>query len=1272
MLIGILVLSGFIPFGASYPTVRTPTLSEGGVNPSTGNTTTLFTFQVKYIDSNNTPPTAVYVYIDGQPHSMWWPGYNYTTGEWCYYWTRLSAGNHSYYFTAINSNGSYRLPSSGSYSLYVAPYYVPPRITLTSGSVTPRQGNTSTNFTFSVRYIHNKGWSPTFVNVVIDGVARNMSVPQGNFSSGISCTYTTNLSLGDHSYYFLASTPNTTGARYPSSGFLHVYVSNHLRRRIWICNNNELLWYVRTNGFRGNGTQDDPFIIENFEINMSSGGGCIYISNTTYYVVLRNLTLHHTDLSYSSFTRNTTIYLENLRYFRIEQCKLYAANVGIYLKDCGDVHIKENDFADGYPHRGMIGIYADNVDSLVVEDNTFRCSFEGIRIYRGRYISINSNYFSNPERDASLGISLYNGTNNVSVGMNLLKSIFYPLRVVNSHGITIFANNLSLSTYGGLYIRNSYNLTVTNNTLYNNAYGVYLTNSRGIHVYSNSFLNNSVQAWDDGSANSWNTYYPIGGNYWSDYSGRDNFSGPGQNISGSDGIGDTPYRIPGGNNYDHYPILTPPTTPTAFLYNGGVFPSSGDTSTLFTFFVTYRHPEGVRPLWVKVHLTDAYGSPLLDSLIMTVPEGDYREGVNCTATTGLPSGVVFYYFEAVGSIGWQVRYPEEGALHLTVHSSNASAVLTNSSVTPQRGTSSTLFTFQTYFRDTEGRDPEGVFVFLDPIEAEGREEEYIPVVYELKKLYETSQGVCYGLSREITLQSGYIQVWFEAEDRDHNRVRDPAEGDEFIIYVERTEVLKDPEISPGDWEELNSSTAVNISIVYIDPFGRVPDYVGVDVDGVTYTMLPTGRNYTRGVSYFYISRFTPGNHILYFEAKTGDRIYRYPEENIVFYVERGAAINHPPQLTGGVRSALEGENVYIFYATYLDMDWDPPISVTLHIDGAIFGMRPVTDPVWGRGVKYEIKLNLSREEHKYYFTATDSMGGFRKCPESGTFILNLSGAAESERSPSPPRAVIRYSLNGFNAILDGSGSYDPDGRIIQYTWTVDGQFTTGMVTQYTLSQGYHRIELIVMDNDGLTDRWEMILLVGEEGEGWAVRVAGTVILGYGEEEIDEGEGYHLVLREIEDGRAVISVSSEEGGAGVVVLYINRSIVRMGEIALTLDGKPIERLSPAEIANNPEMPAYTVVEKNGEIQVILYLPDIDRHTIVISSLSESAGKIQPSTNSLLFYLILGVVVLLTTLVSAVFAISRRRHTANGFLLSDEEGTSLIGRSVAVNWDDFIEE
>jgi nitrous oxidase accessory protein NosD len=41
--------------------------------------------------------------------------------------------------------------------------------------------------------------------------------------------------------------------------------------------------------------------------------------------------------------------------------------------------------------------------------------------------------------------------------------------------------------------------------------------------------------WDDG--------YPFGGNYWSNYTGIDEYSGPSQNETSSDGIGDTPYVV---------------------------------------------------------------------------------------------------------------------------------------------------------------------------------------------------------------------------------------------------------------------------------------------------------------------------------------------------------------------------------------------------------------------------------------------------------------------------------------------------------------------------------------------------------------------------------------------------------------------------------------------------------------------------------------------------------------------------------------------------------
>ncbi|MCK4444183.1 MAG: hypothetical protein KAW09_06550, partial [Thermoplasmata archaeon] len=57
--------------------------------------------------------------------------------------------------------------------------------------------------------------------------------------------------------------------------------------------------------------------------------------------------------------------------------------------------------------------------------------------------------------------------------------------------------------------------------------------------------------------NQWDNGYPLGGNYWSDYTGVDIFSGPNQDQPGGDGIGDTPYSIQGGNDRDRYPLTGP-------------------------------------------------------------------------------------------------------------------------------------------------------------------------------------------------------------------------------------------------------------------------------------------------------------------------------------------------------------------------------------------------------------------------------------------------------------------------------------------------------------------------------------------------------------------------------------------------------------------------------------------------------------------------------------------------------------------------------------------
>ena len=83
------------------------------------------------------------------------------------------------------------------------------------------------------------------------------------------------------------------------------------------------------------------------------------------------------------------------------------------------------------------------------------------------------------------------------------------------------------------------------------------------HLYQNIFINNLIQATDDGSSCQWDAGYPYGGNYWSDYFGDDIYSGEDLSIEGPDGIGDSPYSIQGaGAAIDRFPLMTAPGAPT--------------------------------------------------------------------------------------------------------------------------------------------------------------------------------------------------------------------------------------------------------------------------------------------------------------------------------------------------------------------------------------------------------------------------------------------------------------------------------------------------------------------------------------------------------------------------------------------------------------------------------------------------------------------------------------------------------------------------------------
>jgi parallel beta-helix repeat protein len=99
-----------------------------------------------------------------------------------------------------------------------------------------------------------------------------------------------------------------------------------------------------------------------------------------------------------------------------------------------------------------------------------------------------------------------------------------------------------------------------NNTLSGNNitdiddYGITTYTSFGNSIFHNNLINNGQHAESYQSLNGFDRGYPAGGNYWSDYSGIDIFSGRYQNETGGDGIGDAPYFID-SENTDRYPLM---------------------------------------------------------------------------------------------------------------------------------------------------------------------------------------------------------------------------------------------------------------------------------------------------------------------------------------------------------------------------------------------------------------------------------------------------------------------------------------------------------------------------------------------------------------------------------------------------------------------------------------------------------------------------------------------------------------------------------------------
>jgi parallel beta-helix repeat protein len=337
------------------------------------------------------------------------------------------------------------------------------------------------------------------------------------------------------------------------------------------------------------------------------GAGQVLLYNSTD-VIIENQNLSDATIGIHAFVSsgllisNGTIagnafgaYLENADYGNI---------TGAFMNNSYDVRIEDSHHMNVSNNTGPNfdwGIWLDNTHNSTIINNpkSFQLFFShnntalGNTVSDGRGFGIlgsNGNFISqNTATTSSMRSLLMAG----SFQNTLVNNSFGTVEMDQS-SINVFSHNEFSGRGNGLYLfkstRNMFehnlisrnnnsgilvsfesnNNTFFNNTIsHNGGTGLEIWDySNDNLIYHNKFENNSQQAFNYfNCTNQWDNGYPSGGNYWSDYNGSDVLSGPLQNILGSDGIGDSPYVIPGGFQLDkdRYPLLSP---------SGSVFPRS--------------------------------------------------------------------------------------------------------------------------------------------------------------------------------------------------------------------------------------------------------------------------------------------------------------------------------------------------------------------------------------------------------------------------------------------------------------------------------------------------------------------------------------------------------------------------------------------------------------------------------------------------------------------------------------------------------------------------
>jgi len=309
-------------------------------------------------------------------------------------------------------------------------------------------------------------------------------------------------------------------------------------------------------------------------INAANDGDTVYVKAGTYYenlVVNKTLSLvgedaANTTIDLGNSSGSALVYIDaswvNVTGFTIRNGANYGFS-GICLGNASNCLISGNNITNNDVGICFAPSSYGNSSSNTIVGNNITNNVDGVMLGNGVGFAENNSVVGNNITNNSDGVYFWSSSDNIIVGNNISANddgFFSYLSYSNS----IVENDITNCSQGIDLEYRSFTNSIVANNITANLDGVFVGGYEvhGNVFYHNNFVGNTQQAnitYDVSNqiwwGNVWDNGYPDGGNYWSDYTGTDLYNGPGQNMTGSDGIGDTAYVIE-TSNIDNYPLMS--------------------------------------------------------------------------------------------------------------------------------------------------------------------------------------------------------------------------------------------------------------------------------------------------------------------------------------------------------------------------------------------------------------------------------------------------------------------------------------------------------------------------------------------------------------------------------------------------------------------------------------------------------------------------------------------------------------------------------------------